>query len=372
LSVSRSLPAVAEPIIRLAGVSKSFDAVPVVQDIDLAIERGEFFSLLGASGCGKTTLLRLLAGFERPDSGSIAIDGIDMGGVPPYRRPVNMMFQSYALFPHMSVADNVAFGLKQDRLPREEISRRTRDIIELVQMTGYERRKPDELSGGQRQRVALARAIVRQPKLLLLDEPLAALDRKLREETRLELVSIQARIGITFVMVTHDQEEAMTMSGRIAVMKEGRIEQIGSPREIYEYPANRFVADFIGTANMFEGVLAADASGRLRLAVAGLGMALDLGDSGDLTAGAAAALMIRPEKLLLTREHPHEASNLLQGVVRDIAYLGNLSVYHVDIGGAKPMQAAVANLRHGSAAGIAAGDAVFLAWHPADAVLLAR
>jgi len=295
-----------------------------------------------------------------------------MAGVPPYRRPVNMMFQSYALFPHMSVLDNVAFGLKQDRLPREEIARRTRESLDLVQMAGYERRKPDELSGGQRQRVALARAIVRQPKLLLLDEPLAALDRKLREETRLELVAIQARVGITFVMVTHDQEEAMTMSTRIAVMQDGRIEQVGSPREIYEYPTNRFVADFIGTANIFEGVLAADGSGQLRLAVGELGLAFDTGQSGSLPAGAAAALMIRPEKLMLARERPAESGNLLQGVVRDIAYLGNLSVYHVDIGAAKPMQVALANLRHGSAAGIGIGDRVFLGWHPGDAVLLTQ
>ena len=359
----------AAPIIRLDGVSKSFDSVRVVQEVDLAVERGEFFSLLGASGCGKTTLLRLLAGFETPDSGRIAIDGADMAGVPPYRRPVNMMFQSYALFPHMTVADNVAFGLKQDRLPRDEIHRRTREMLELVQMTGYERRKPDELSGGQRQRVALARAIVRQPKLLLLDEPLAALDRKLREETRLELVAIQARVGITFVMVTHDQEEAMTMSTRIAVMKEGRIEQIGSPREIYEYPASRFVADFIGSANIFEGVIA-DSSGRL--AVAALGLALETGQGSDLAPGAGAALMIRPEKLSVTRERPPQAGNLLEGVVRDIAYLGNLSIYRVDVGAAQPVQAALANLSHGSAAGIGPGDRVFLAWHPADAVLLTR
>jgi putrescine transport system ATP-binding protein len=359
----------AEPIIRLEGVSKSFDSVRVVQEVDLAVERGEFFSLLGASGCGKTTLLRLLAGFETPDSGRIAIAGADMAGVPPYRRPVNMMFQSYALFPHMTVADNVAFGLKQERLPREEIRRRTREMLELVQMTGYERRKPDELSGGQRQRVALARAIVRQPELLLLDEPLAALDRKLREETRLELVAIQARVGITFVMVTHDQEEAMTMSTRIAVMKEGRIEQIGSPRAIYEYPGSRFVADFIGSANIFEGVIA-DAAGRL--AVAALGLALDTGQGSGLAPGTAAALMIRPEKLSVTRERPPQAGNLLEGVVRDIAYLGNLSIYRVDVGATQPVQAALANLSHGSAAGIGSGDRVFLSWHPADAVLLTR
>ena len=243
----------AAPLVDIRNVTKTFDGHYAVDDVSLAIYPGEFFSLLGASGCGKTTLLRMLAGFETPDSGSLLIGGEDVTRLPPYKRPVNMMFQSYALFPHLTVADNIAFGLRQDGLPRSEIRRRVDEMLDMVRLGNLGKRKPDQLSGGQRQRVALARSLVKQPKLLLLDEPLGALDRKLREHTQFELVNIQERLGITFIMVTHDQEEAMTMSTRMAVMNEGRIRQIGTPSELYEVPHSRFVAGFIGAINQFEG-----------------------------------------------------------------------------------------------------------------------
>src|SRR5438552_5182932 len=244
-------------LLEIAGASKRFGAVAAVEDVSLSVERGAFYALLGPSGCGKTTLLRMIAGFETPDSGRIFIDGIDVTGLPAFARPVNMMFQSYALFPHMDVAGNIAFGLRQERLDRRRIAARVDEMLALVQMSGYARRRPHELSGGQRQRVALARALAKMPKLLLLDEPLAALDRKLREETRLELTGIQQRVGTTFLVVTHDQEEALGLASRIAVMNQGRLVQIGAPAEIYERPASRFVAGFVGAVNLFEGTLVA-------------------------------------------------------------------------------------------------------------------
>src|SRR3984893_14309205 len=244
-------------LLEIAGVSKHFGTITAVDDLSLSVERGAFYALLGPSGCGKTTLLRIIAGFETSDSGRIVIDGVDVTGLPPYARPVNMMFQSYALFPHLDVAGNIAFGLRQERMDRRRIAARVTEMLALVQMASYERRRPHELSGGQRQRVALARALAKMPKLLLLDEPLAALDRKLRAETRLELVGIQERVGTTFLVVTHDQEEALGMASRIAVMNRGRVVQIGTPAEIYEHPGSRFVADFVGEVNLFEGELTA-------------------------------------------------------------------------------------------------------------------
>jgi ABC-type Fe3+/spermidine/putrescine transport system ATPase subunit len=285
------------PIVQIEGVTKRFGPVVAVDDVDLEVERGELFALLGGSGCGKTTLLRLLAGFETPDAGRIAIDGQDMTGVPPHRRPVNMMFQSYALFPHMSVAENVGYGLRREGLPRHEIAGRVAEALERVKLADHAARPPAQLSGGQRQRVALARALVKRPKLLLLDEPLAALDRKLREGTRFELVRLQEELGLTFVMVTHDQEEAMSMASRLAVMDLGRIRQVGTPHEVYERPCSRFVADFIGIANI-----------------------LALGDGRWLA--------LRPEKITLSASRP-DMPHCAAGEILDVAYEGDRSLYRV-------------------------------------------
>src|SRR6202048_2182124 len=273
-------------LLEISGVSKHFGTIAAVDDVSLSVERGAFYALLGPSGCGKTTLLRIIAGFETSDSGRIVIDGVDVTGLPPYARPVNMMFQSYALFPHLDVAGNIAFGLRQERMDRRRIAARVMEMLALVQMASYERRRPHELSGGQKQRVALARALAKMPKLLLLDEPLAALDRKLREETRLELTGIQERVGTTFLVVTHDQEEALGLASRIAVMNHGRLVQIGPPAEIYEGPASRFIAGFVGAVNLFEGTLVAGFNA-LGLAIADAEAPAPLPQPLDLPAGSA-------------------------------------------------------------------------------------
>src|SRR5216684_2072203 len=306
-------------LLEIIGASKRFAATAAVDQVSLKIEEGEFFALLGPSGCGKTTLLRLIAGFETPDSGEILIDGVSMGAVPPYARPVNMMFQSYALFPHLDVAGNVAFGLRQEGMERRRRDARVAEMLALVQMSDYARRRPHELSGGQKQRVALARALAKMPKLLLLDEPLAALDRKLREETRLELIGIQERVGTSFLFVTHDQEEALGLASRIAVMNHGRLVQIGTPAEIYERPASRFVADFVGAVNLFEGTLVAGFNA-LGLAIHDAESPAPLPRPRDLPAGSAAALAVRPEKLRLSRDRP--AGFALAATVVSIGYQG--------------------------------------------------
>jgi putrescine transport system ATP-binding protein len=360
-----------DPIVAVDGLTKRFGALAAVDDVSLEILRGEFFALLGPSGCGKTTLLRLLAGFETPDRGRVAIDGTDMARVPPYRRPVNMMFQSYALFPHMSVEQNVAFGLRQERLPRAIIEARVGEMLELVQMRPLAGRRPSQLSGGQRQRVALARALARQPKLLLLDEPLAALDRKLREETQFELVGIQRRVGITFVVVTHDQGEAMTMATRLAVMEHGKIRQLGTPEEVYESPASRFVADFIGAANLFEGEIIGREADHLVIDSDETGSRLAAEPDERAAAGRSIVLAVRPEKIAVTAVLPAGAANLVRGRVGEIGYAGDVSVLKVVLPTGKVVRAAIGNASRTERRVFAPGEEVWLSWPARNAVLLA-
>jgi len=354
------------PLLEISEVSKNFGAVAAVDRVSLSVEQGELFALLGPSGCGKTTLLRLIAGFELPDHGRIVIDGSDVTAVPPYRRPVNMMFQSYALFPHLDVAGNIAFGLKQEGMARARRDARVAEMLALVQMSDYARRRPHELSGGQKQRVALARALAKMPKLLLLDEPLAALDRKLREETRLELIGIQERVGTSFVFVTHDQEEALGMASRIAVMDRGRVAQIGGAAEIYERPNSRFVADFVGAVNLFDGVLVAGFNA-LALAVTGIAPPIPLAETLDLPAGAEAALAVRPEKLRVSSARPDGIA--IAVTVASINYQGGVSVVHLTVASGRALKAQMASA---AAATFERGMPVWAGWDPADAVVLGR
>jgi putrescine transport system ATP-binding protein len=361
----------AVPFIKIRDVVKKFGAFTAVDDVWLDIYKGEFFSLLGPSGCGKTTLLRLLAGFEDPSAGTIEIDGVDMSTVPPYRRPVNMMFQSYALFPHMTVQQNVAFGLKQERLPRAEIASRVEEMLSLVQLSDLADRKPHQLSGGQKQRVALARAVVKKPKVLLLDEPLGALDRKLREQTQFELVNIQESLGLTFVIVTHDQDEAMTVSTRIAIMDRGRTVQIGTPGEIYEYPNSLYVAQFLGEVNIFEGrVLEA---GKDHVIVRSEEGGCDIyADRGiDAVPRQEVYAAIRPEKVEIAKAPPADTRiNCITGAVYDIGYLGSLSVYHVRLKSGAKVKVTAANRSRLVERPITWEDRVWLFWPPAASVVL--
>ncbi|MEQ9640629.1 MAG: ABC transporter ATP-binding protein [Alphaproteobacteria bacterium] len=360
----------AKPFISLRGVTKRFGRITAVDNVDLDVYRGELFALLGGSGCGKTTLLRMLAGFETPSAGTIAIDGADMSGIPPYERPVNLMFQSYALFPHMSVAANVGFGLKQAGMVKADVAARVGEMLALVQLDGFDARKPHQLSGGQQQRVALARALAPNPKLLLLDEPLGALDRKLREQTQFELVAIQEKIGVTFMVVTHDQEEAMTLSSRIGVMDAGRIVQIGKPEEIYEYPASRFVADFIGSVNLFEGRIVATGVDGTTVESEEAGGRFYVATPVDADTGTACAVAIRPEKIRLLAEAPSEIENAVAGRVDEIAYLGNLSIFQVALANGRMVRVTRPNLTRSRQTEFTWDQDVWLAWDASSPVVL--
>ncbi len=362
----------AVPLIRFQNVTKRFGDVTAIDGLSLDIYEREFFALLGPSGCGKTTLMRMLAGFETPSEGRVLLGGQDLAGVPPYRRPVNIMFQSYALFPHMTVADNIAFGLKQESLPSAEIAERVGAMLKLVHLEGMERRKPDQLSGGQRQRVALARALAKRPKVLLLDEPLAALDRKLREQTQFELMEIQATLGTTFMIVTHDQEEAMTVADRIAVMDHGRIVQMGTPSEIYEQPSSRYVAEFVGDVNLIEAKVSGRDGGAVLLESA-IGLPLRAIVTENIVPGLAVALALRPEKIRITVRKPGEATeNVARGEVMGIAYLGDISIYQVRLDSGQVVRAARPNVARVAEQPIARSDKVYLSWTPDAGVVLTK
>ncbi len=362
-----------KPFIEFRNVTKRFGDFVAVQNLTLKIYEREFFALLGPSGCGKTTLMRMLAGFEDPTEGDVFLDGKPLKGVPPYRRPVNMMFQSYALFPHMTVEQNIAFGLKQDGMAKDDIASRVEEVLKLVKLTQFAKRKPHQLSGGQRQRVALARSVAKRPKVLLLDEPLGALDKKLREETQFELIDLQMQLGMTFLIVTHDQEEAMTVADRIAIMDKGNCVQIAPPSQIYEQPATRYVAEFIGDVNIFTGSVVASAPGGVRIVSADPELAIDSNQSVTAEIGTEVAFAVRPEKVSISLEPPADPSvNALQGEVWDIGYLGDLSVYHVRLSNGRNVRAAIINARRTVERPITWEDTVWLTWGREAGVVLAR
>ncbi|KGT94142.1 putrescine transporter ATP-binding subunit [Erwinia typographi] len=358
------------PLLEIRNLTKSFDGQNAVDDVNLTIYKGEIFALLGASGCGKSTLLRMLAGFEPPTSGQIVLDGQDLSHVPPYQRPINMMFQSYALFPHMTVEQNIAFGLQQDRLPKNEIASRVAEMLTLVHMQEYAKRKPHQLSGGQRQRVALARSLAKRPKLLLLDEPMGALDKKLRDRMQLEVVDILERVGATCVMVTHDQEEAMTMAGRIAIMNRGKFVQIGEPEEIYEHPTTRYSAEFIGSVNLFEGILRERQADGLVIESPGLVHPLKVDSDASVVDGVPVHVALRPEKVMLCEEAPADGCNFAVGEVAHIAYLGDLSIYHVRLRSGQTISAQLQNAHRFRKGTPTWGDEVHLCWDADSCVVL--
>ncbi len=362
-----------EPFIKLRGITKKFGEFTAVNNIDLDIYKGELFCLLGGSGCGKSTLLRMMAGFEQPTSGTITIDGVEMAGVPPYERPTNMMFQNYALFPHMTVEKNVGYGLKQSKVPPAEIARQVDDILRLVELQDYKKRKPHQLSGGQCQRVALARSLVKRPKVLLLDEPLGALDKRLRDQTQFELMRIQEQIGVTFVVVTHDQEEAMTLSTRIAVMDAGQFAQIGTPTEIYEFPETRYVADFIGSANILEGRVTEESADHVDVDTALGPVHIDHGI--PVSSGSKVWIALRPEKIQLSKVAPEQSGpNQAKGLVEDIGYLGDVSIYIVRLENGTRVDVTAPNLVRPKDRmhKITWEEDVYLTWDASSPILLVR
>ena len=358
-----------QPYIRVKNVTKKFGDFVAIDNISVDIYKNELFCLLGGSGCGKSTLLRMLAGFENPTSGQILIDGVDMSGIEPYDRPVNMMFQSYALFPHMNVEKNIGYGLRQIGTAAEEIKEKVNYMLELVKLKNFAKRKPHQLSGGQQQRVALARSLIKQPKLLLLDEPLGALDKKLREDTQFELMNIQEKLGVTFVVVTHDQDEAMTLSTRIGVMNSGEIVQVGTPNEIYEYPKSRFVADFIGSANLFEGTVVEDESDHVLVKSDDAGCSLYIDHGLSTVKNAPVAVAVRPEKIKLSRRNPELLNNCTQGVIEEVAYMGNSSIYRVKLTTDKTVNVTMPNLDRDTEQ-FTWDESVFLSWKPNSGVVL--
>jgi putrescine transport system ATP-binding protein len=356
--------------LQIQDVVKDFGGYKAVNHVNLDIAKGEMFALLGSSGCGKTTLLRMLAGFETPTSGRIVLNGQDLAGLPPYERPLNMMFQSYALFPHLTVWDNIAFGLRRDHWLKDKVAERVEAMLKLVQLGKYAKRKPHQLSGGQQQRVALARSLAKQPEMLLLDEPLGALDKKLREETQIELVNIIEQVGVTCVMVTHDQEEAMTMASRIAVMSEGRFLQVGSPSEIYETPATRFVADFIGNVNLMDGSVEVDEADHVIIDTADCKHYVGHGITG--TQGMPVTVALRPEKIALQREKPADEYNCVAGVVQELSYFGSETVYRIKLASGMILCASVANTERHRESAFTWGDTVWATWSQQAHVVLTQ
>jgi putrescine transport system ATP-binding protein len=359
-----------EHYFKIEHLRKEYDGVVAVDDVDFSIRKGEIFALLGGSGCGKSTLLRCMAGFERPTKGRVLLDGEDITPLPPYERPVNMMFQSYALFPHMTVGQNIAFGLKQDGMVKDQVEARVVDMLKLVQMEKYAKRKPHQLSGGQQQRVALARSLAKNPKLLLLDEPMGALDKKLRSRMQLELVNIIERLGVTCVMVTHDQEEAMTMAHRIAVMDTGWIRQIGTPDEIYEQPNCRFTAEFIGSVNLLDGKIKDDHPDYVTIESPMLEHVMYVGHGITGFEGQEVSLAIRPEKIAVDKNEPAQAHNKARGTIEDIAYFGSHSVYHVRLQSGAKLMANFANTQRWASERFTWNDEVWLSWADNDGVVL--
>ena len=370
LTASPWLDSSEKPYIQIENVTKKFGDFTAIDNLNLEIYKNEFFSLLGPSGCGKTTLLRMLAGFEKITDGRILLDGEDISEIPPHLRPINMMFQSYALFPHMTVEKNIAFGLKQDNLPESEIKQRVEEMLELVELTDFAKRKPNQLSGGQSQRVALARSLAKRPKLLLLDEPLGALDKRLREQTQFELMDIQEKLEVTFVIVTHDQEEAMTVSSRIGVMDSGNLVQVATPTEIYEAPINKDVADFIGDVNILQGVYKGQNETGTQLESEDSKSIVFATQEVDASPGDMMWFAIRPEKLEISKKKPSDDHNILKGKIEDIAYGGSFSTYHVRLDNGRILKAIRANRERTEEHHLTWEDEVYLQWAPHSAVVL--